>query len=95
MNETLLCQSFAQGHSLFGPDEEMVPVEKYIPVNKILYADLCHQVGYHGQLDYERKCMQDACDEKRGFVPTILGEYIYDLDEKNSISKKILERAVD
>ncbi|MBR2950029.1 MAG: hypothetical protein IKC46_09210 [Lachnospiraceae bacterium] len=95
MNETLLCQSFAQGHSLFGPDEEMVPVEKYIPVNKILYADLCHQVGYHGQLDFERKCMQDACDEKRGFVPTILGGDIYDLDEKNSISKKILERAVD
>jgi hypothetical protein len=95
MNETLLCQHFAQGHSAFGPDERMIPVDNYIPVNHMLYGDLCHLLGYHPTQDKERRYAQDACDEKRGFVPTLLRDYIYDLEEKDSISKKILERATD
>lgn len=95
MNETLLFQHFAQGHSIFnGPELEMVPVENYVPVNHTLYGDLCHLIGYHGQRTFERKLRQDACDEKRGFLPTLMGTYLDDLEEKDSVSRRIIERAL-
>ena len=95
MNETLLFQHFAQGHSIFnGPELEMVPVENYVPVNHTLYGDLCHLIGYHGQRTFERKLRQDACDEKRGFLPTLMGTYLDDLEEKDSVSRRIIERAM-
>ena len=95
MNETLLFQHFAQGHSIFnGPEQEMVPARNYVPVNHILFGDLCHLIGYHGQRTYERKLMQDECDSNRGFIPTLLINYIDDLDEKNSVSRRIIDRAL-
>ena len=95
MNETLLFQHFAQGHSIFnGPEQEMVPAQNYVPVNHMLFGDLCHLIGYHGQRTYERRLMQDRCDENRGFLPTLLTNYIYDLDEKESVSRRIIERAL-
>lgn len=95
MNETLLFQHFAQGHSIFnGPEQEMVPAQNYVPVNHILFGDLCHLIGYHGQRTHERRLMQERCDENRGFLPTLLTNYIYDLDEKESVSRRIIERAL-
>lgn len=95
MNETLMCQHFAQGHSMYnGPELEMIPVENYLPINATLYGGLCHLIGYHTQKTRERRMMQDACDAKRGFLPTLLGDYIYDLDEEDSISRQIIARAV-
>lgn len=96
MNETLLCQHFAQGHSMYhGPENQMIPVENYAPVNKLLFGDLCHLIGYHSQKTFERSMQQDACDAKRGFLPTLLGNYIYDLEEDQSVSRYIIQRAVD
>ena len=95
MNETLLFQHFAQGHSMYhGPELEMIPVENYAPVNHLLFGELCHLIGYHNQKTYERRMQQDACDEKRGFLPTLLGDMIYDLDQERSVSRHILQRAV-
>ena len=96
MNETLLCQHFAQGHSMYhGPENQMIPVENYAPVNKLLFGNLCHLIGYHSQKTFERSMQQDACDAKRGFLPTLLGNYIYDLEEEQSVSRYIIQRAVD
>ena len=95
MNETLLFQHFAQGHSIFnGPEQEMMPVRNYVPVNHMLFGDLCHLIGYHGQGTYERRMMQHDCDANRGFLPTLLGQYIYDLEEKDSVSRRIIDRAL-
>lgn len=95
MNETLLCQHFAQGHSMYnGPEEEMIPVQNYLPINKMLFGDLCHLIGYHPQKTFERRVMQDACDEKRGFLPTLMRGFIYDLEEKDSISRLVIEKAI-
>ena len=92
MNETLLCQHFAQGHSMYnGPEQQMIPVENYQPVNKILFGDLCHLIGYHSQKTPERRLMQDACDAKRGFLPTLLTNYLYNLEDP--VVKAIFERA--
>lgn len=94
MNETLLFQHFAQGHSIFnGPEQEMVPAENYIPVNHTLYGDLCHLIGYHGQRSFERRVKQDECDARRGFLPTLMGTYLDDLEEKDSVSRQIIDRA--
>lgn len=96
MNETLLFQHFAQGHSVYnGPEQEMIPVDNYVPVNHLLFGDLCHLVGYHMQKTYERCMMQDACDAKRGFLPTLLCDMIYDLDQEQSVSRHILQRATE
>ena len=96
MNETLLFQHFAQGHSIYnGPEHEMFPVENYIPLNHMLYGDLCHIIGYNAQNTRERRLMQDACDEKRGFLPTLLARDIYGLDQGDSPAERIIRRAVD
>ena len=95
MNETLLFQHFAQGHSIFnGPGREMVPARNYIPLNHILFGDLCHLIGYNGQSTFERKLAQDECDARRGFVPTLLSSQIYDIEETESVSRRIIERAL-
>ena len=72
----------------------MVPPENYIPVNHMLFGDLCHLIGYHGQRIYERKILQDRCDENRGFLPTLLIDYIYDLEEKESVARRVIDRAL-
>ncbi|MBO4392317.1 MAG: hypothetical protein J5816_03340 [Clostridia bacterium] len=95
MNETLLFQHFAQGHSIMnGPEHTMLPPDKYVPVNHILFGDLCHIIGYHAQKDRERRILQDKCDDRRGFIPTLLKDDIYTLDEKDSVAKQIIVRAL-
>lgn len=96
MNETLLCQHFAQGHSVFNDDtHEMIPTENYLPINHMLFGELCHLMGYHAYGDAEHQAMQDERDAKRGFVPTLLGGQPLQVDDKNSVARKILERATD
>ena len=96
MNETLMCQHFAQGHSMYnGPDLDMIPVENYLPINATLYGGLCHIIGYHGQKTKERQIMQDERDAKRGFLPTLLGNSIYDVNDDDSVARRIIARAVE
>lgn len=96
MNETLICQHFAQGHSMYnGSEQDMIPVENYLPINATLYDGLCHLIGYHSQNTKERQFMQDDRDAKRGFLPTLLVNYIYDHEDGNSVARRIIARAVD
>lgn len=96
MNETLLCQHFAQGHSVFnGEAQTMIPVENYLPINHMLFGELCHIIGYHPQNDINRQILQDDCDKKRGFVPTLFCSQAEQLCDKNSVARKIIERATN
>lgn len=96
MNEALIGQCFAQGHSVTvgKNDNEMLPTEFYTPINQMLYGDVCHVISYVGGSDEERKFLQDKCDQNRGFTPTLNGDYIYELDKPDSVARKIMERAL-
>ena len=91
MNETLIGQCFAQGHSVyFGEKEnESLPSAYYKPINQMLYGDICHVMSYNSGGDEK-----EDCDENRGFTPTFNGDHVYELDKAGSVSKRILERAL-
>ena len=94
LDEMLLFQHFAQGHSAFLDDNAMLPAQYYVPVNRIMMGELCHIIGYHGGGNPERCEMQDLCDSNRGFVPTLIGGSAEELADEHSLARRIVARAL-
>ncbi len=89
LDEALMFQHFAQGHSAFLEDGSSLPAEYYVPVNRILMGELCHIIGYHGS-----GAGQDLRDRNRGFIPTLFIGRPEALDDKASLEYSIIERAL-
>lgn len=97
MDEMLLFQHFAQGHSAYlGKNEyEMIDPSYYVPVNYLLFGDLCHIIGYGGGgRNEERYAKQVQCDRNRGFLPTLIGGSCDELERPGSVASQIIERAL-
>lgn len=94
LDEMLMFQHFAQGHSVFLSDGAMLDAALYVPVNRILMGELCHIIGYHGSSNDDSNAMQDLCDANRGFVPTLIGSSAKAISDEHSLARKIIARAL-
>lgn len=89
LDEALMFQHFAQGHSALLEGGGVIPAEYYVPVNHILMGELCHLIGYHGG-----SAEQDLRDRNRGFVPTLSISSVEAFDDPSSLEYSIIARAL-
>ena len=94
MNEMILFQHFAQGHTAFLDDasRSRIPVKYYAPVNHLLMGELCHLIAYHSGHNAETNTEQLQCDLRRGFLPCPFG--LSDIDRPGSAANLALEAAL-
>ena len=94
MNEMILFQHFAQGHTAFLDDasRSRIPVKYYAPVNHLLMGELCHLIAYHSGHNAVTNTEQLQCDLRRGFLPCPFG--LSDIDRPGSAANLALEAAL-